>query len=62
MKEYLGDAVYAQFDGFGIKLTTEDGMRATNTIVLEPEVIMAFVDYVKRLEGFGDLLGRALRT
>lgn len=50
LKEYLGDAVYADFDGYGIVLTTEDGIRATNTIVLEPEVVRAFVQYVARLE------------
>lgn len=42
MKEYLGDAVYAEWDGYYIKLTTEDGIQATNTIYLEPEVVDAF--------------------
>lgn len=40
MKTYLGDAVYADFDQFGdLILTTEDGIRATNRIVLEPTVL-----------------------
>ncbi len=38
MKRYLGDAVYAEWDGDNVILTTEDGYRATNTIVLEPVV------------------------
>jgi hypothetical protein len=42
-KRYLGDAVYAEFDSatLGVILTTEDGIRETNRIVLEPEVLDA---------------------
>jgi hypothetical protein len=48
-KEYLGDAVYAKMDRSGcIVLTTENGIRATNTIILEPEVWAALVLFVKR--------------
>ena len=46
MKAYLGDAVYADFDGFGLVLTTEDGISETNRIVLEPEVLRSLVEYV----------------
>ncbi len=50
MKEYLGDGVYAEFNGGGfIALTTEDGIRVTNRIVLEAEVLSAFSAYLKRL-------------
>jgi hypothetical protein len=48
-KRYLGDAVYVERDERGIVLTTEDGIRATNTIVLEPEVIAALEEYLKEL-------------
>ena len=38
-KEYIGDSVYAEMDEFGaVFLTTDNGIGATNTIVLEPEV------------------------
>lgn len=42
-KQYLGDAVYAEFDDqtLNVTLTTENGIEATNTIVLEPEVLDA---------------------
>lgn len=50
-KAYLGDAVYADFDGYAIILTTEDGVRATNTIVLEPQVYEALLAWVDRLRG-----------
>lgn len=54
-KVYLGDAVYADHDGFALVLTTENGYKATNRIVLEPEVLGALEEYIKRLkEGGGD--------
>ena len=37
-KVYLGDAVYVTHDGYHIVLTTEDGIRTTNTVYLEPPV------------------------
>ena len=40
-KTYLGDGVYVEFDGFSLTLTAENGIEATDTIVLEPEVYMA---------------------
>ena len=48
MKLYLGDSVYADFDGYSIVLTTENGMGASNTIMLEPEVMKALEDFRKR--------------
>lgn len=44
-KQYLGDSVYADFDGFGITLTTENGFGASNTIYLEPQVLAALEAY-----------------
>ena len=49
-KVSLGDSVYAQFDGFGIILTTENGLGPTNTIVLEPEVLGKFSGGRRMLE------------
>lgn len=47
-KTYLGDGAYAEVDECGdVILTTEDGIRTTNRIVLEPEVLDAFMRYVK---------------
>jgi len=44
---YLGDAVYAEVDDCGdLVLTTEDGIRATNRIVLEPQVLRALFEYL----------------
>jgi len=49
-KIYLGDAVYADFNPeqsyTDLILTTEDGYRATNTIILEPEVWRMLKEYM----------------
>jgi hypothetical protein len=50
MKDYLGDAVYAEFDGWCIVLTTEDGISVTNTIALEPAVVHALEAYIRRVK------------
>lgn len=53
MKQYLGDAVYYDVDNFGdVVLTTENGVSATNTIVLEPRVISAFLSALGNDDGF----------
>jgi hypothetical protein len=46
-EEYLGDAVYASFDGWNIWLRTGDGN--DQRIALEPEVQEAFIRYRDRL-------------
>ena len=38
MKTYLGDGLYADFDGFQFVLTAEDGTRVLNRVYLEPSV------------------------
>lgn len=59
-KKYLGDGVYADFDGCNITLTTEDGISTTNRIVLEPEVREALKRYEDAIEG--DIAFRAQGT
>jgi len=48
-KTYIGDGVYAEFDGYGVVLTTENGIEETNRIVLEPEILAYFLKFVKEL-------------
>lgn len=50
-KMYLGDSVYADFDGFAVILTTENGMATSpiNKIVLEPQVLESLNLYYKRM-------------
>jgi hypothetical protein len=52
MKEptYLGDGVYAQFDQFGMLILTTGSHElrmADNTIMLEPEVLEALLNFLK---------------
>lgn len=48
-KKYLGDGVYAEFDGYHIVLTTENGAEVTNTIFMEPAVFIQLKHYVDQL-------------
>ena len=50
-KQYLGDSVYAEFDGFAIILMTDNGLPddPRNRIVIEPDVYRALTQYVDRL-------------
>lgn len=50
MKEYLGDGVYADTNGFHIILTTSNGIEITNRIYLEAEVIEALLRYLKAMK------------
>ena len=49
MKTYLGDGVYANYDGFRVILTTENGLSINNIIYLENEVISALLKYLEFL-------------
>ncbi len=42
---YLGDGVYAIFDGFGIWLHTNDHKHPTDKIYLEPEVLKELIRF-----------------
>lgn len=48
-KVYLGDGCYAEHSHGVIVLTTENGIRTTNRIVLEPEVLRALVTFAERV-------------
>ena len=48
-KQYLGDGVYAAFDGFGVWLTAEDGIIATDAIYVEPNVLDTLVMWIAQM-------------
>ncbi len=50
-KEYIGDSVYAEFDGFYLTLTTDNGLGPSNTIHLEPAVYAALLEFASRATG-----------
>lgn len=45
---YLGDGVYARFDGYQTWIFTSNGVTISEPIALEPEVLKALNDYDKR--------------
>ena len=47
---YLGDGVYAVFDGYHIVLTKENGYSDINKIFLEGDVMKQLIDYYNRLK------------
>ena len=54
-KEYIGDGVYVLFDGYGLRLTTENGVETTNTIYLEPSVYRSLAEFVFRLSAKSEI-------
>jgi len=49
-KTYLGDSVYADYDGYHIWLYTDNGFGATNKIALEPNVYNALIQFNKKVK------------
>lgn len=47
-KEYIGDGAYAEFDGYGILVTAENGIMIQERIYLDPDVLKALIDYAKK--------------
>lgn len=50
-EEYLGDGLYADFDGWQVCLAANDKVsgRPTDKVYLELKVIDAFIRYLKRI-------------
>ena len=46
---YLGDGVYVEVINGILKLTAENGVEATDTIYLEPDVAEALFAYYKKI-------------
>ena len=51
-KQYLGDEVYAMFDGYSINLMAQDNEQITDIVSLQPEVLTAFLCYFEKLKNF----------
>ena len=50
-QDYLGDGVYAKWDGYGVELRANDHLNPTDTIYLEWEVLQALKRFYKRMTG-----------
>ena len=48
--DYLGDGVYAIYDGFGIWLHINDHNLPADSAYLEPSVMEALIRFAKRME------------
>ena len=51
---YLGDAVYASYDGYYIILGTDDHNYPSDRILLEPAVYEALVKFHAKVTGKGE--------
>lgn len=58
MKIYIGDSVYLQYDGYGLILTTENGLPTdpSNEIYIEPAVFKNLISAVKDMPNFKEIL------
>lgn len=52
-KEYIGEGVYAVFNGYAVILTTENGIEATNTIEIDEHVYRALIRWVGGMDQHG---------
>lgn len=49
-KQYIGDGVYVEYNAdYSVTLTTEDGIKVTNEIVLEAEVLDNLNRYLQHM-------------
>lgn len=46
-KTYLGDGAYAEFTGFDVIITAENGVEATDTVALELEAVAKLVEFIR---------------
>ena len=48
---YLGDGLYAEFDGYQFEVYASNGLSKTNRVFMEPSVVTSFFEYVARTRG-----------
>lgn len=53
--KYIDDGVYASFDGYQIKLATNDPLFPTNVVYLPMQVFLSLVEYGKEAFEINDL-------
>ena len=46
--DYIGDGAYYANDGYGVELTTSNGIHTTNTVYLEPQALVALLRLLGR--------------
>ena len=53
--KYIGDGVYASFDGYQIKLAANDHKNPTDTVYLPYHVFLSLIDYGEEAFEINDL-------
>ena len=48
-RDYIGDGVYVEFDGFGVWLKANDFFDPTDKVYLEPEVFAKLLHFAERI-------------
>lgn len=46
LRNYLGDGLFADFDGFNVVLSAENGQYSHDTVYLEPSVVKSFGNFL----------------
>jgi len=49
-REYLGDGLYVEFDGYHVWLITSNGIQDIDRVALDPTVLRNFFEYIDRLK------------
>ena len=50
-KDYMGDGIYADDEGYTMRLTSENGISVLQEIVIEPLMLQAINRYAVRMWG-----------
>jgi hypothetical protein len=49
-QQYLGDGLYASFDGFQVEVFSHDGLNKTNSVFMEPDILDSFIGFIKSIK------------
>jgi hypothetical protein len=49
-KQYLGDSIYVDYDGFGFTLSLRYGITSDAQIYLDPEVYFKLTQYAEKMQ------------
>lgn len=47
---YLGDGAYVEYDGYSYRIFTNNGVKDTNTVILEPDHMESLIAFVNRIK------------
>lgn len=47
--EYLGDGLYAKYDGYQFCLMANDHNNPTDTVYLDPKTLDSFIEFVEKV-------------